>query len=237
MNKENLDHSNSLCDLAARIQREHELCTAAVKRGCEHAINAGRLLLEAKPRIGPGRWLPWLKEHCRVSARTAQVYMQLAKLAPDAQRVADLPLRRAALQLQRLDRDAQRLAQREEEFRREEPEERRAAIMDVAMRAVLDQLDRLIRPAAEPVPVTVVRIVHDQLDHLDETRRVAADLIDQLLFAAMEVGVSIERLFEAFRRRMAVTGETTSQHSGRSAIAWRISCREPPLTAIRHCRI
>jgi Protein of unknown function (DUF3102) len=70
---------NSLADLAARIKAEHEAAEAANKRGLEHAINAGRLLLEAKAQVTHGRWLPWLGEHCRVPERTAQAYMQVAR--------------------------------------------------------------------------------------------------------------------------------------------------------------
>ncbi len=41
----------SLTDLAARIQVEHEAATTAMRRGCEHAINAGHLLIEAKNQV------------------------------------------------------------------------------------------------------------------------------------------------------------------------------------------
>jgi Protein of unknown function (DUF3102) len=163
----------SLAHLAASIQREHELCAAAIERGCEHAINAGRLLLEAKAQLKHGRWLPWLRDNCQIATRTAQVYMQLTRLAPNAQRVADLPLRRAALELQRQDRDARQRAERE-------------------------QVSQQLPPAPSagtaiaPVPVEVV---------FDEAAA-ADDLIDQLLLAASEVDVSMEALFEAFRRRL-----------------------------------
>jgi predicted transcriptional regulator len=100
--------------LAARIQQEHEATVAAIRSGVEHAIAAGKLLLEAKAQLKRGRWLPWLKDHCKVPARTAQLYMWLAEHDPNAQRVADLPLRRAVLKLQQLDRDAKRQAEREQ---------------------------------------------------------------------------------------------------------------------------
>ena len=50
-----------------------------MQRGCEHAINAGRLLIEAKAQLAHGQWLPWLEDHCQVSERTAQAYMQCAR--------------------------------------------------------------------------------------------------------------------------------------------------------------
>jgi len=49
--------------------------------------------------------------------RSAQTYMQIAHLAPDAQRIAHLPIRRAALELQCRDRDARQAAERDESTR------------------------------------------------------------------------------------------------------------------------
>ena len=43
-----------------------------------HAIEAGALLLEAKEQLKHGQWLPWLKDHCTISERTAQLYMRTA---------------------------------------------------------------------------------------------------------------------------------------------------------------
>jgi hypothetical protein len=96
-----LARSNSLTDLAARIKIEHEAACGALKQGLEHAVAAGKLLLEAKAQVPHGQWLPWLGEHCAsVSARTAQAYMRVARSfdnlgAVSAQRVADLSFREA----------------------------------------------------------------------------------------------------------------------------------------------
>jgi Protein of unknown function (DUF3102) len=76
--------SNSLADLAGRIHTEHEASLAAVKSGIEHAINAGRLLLEAKAQVSHGQWLPWLREYAKLSDRTARDYMHLARHAAAA---------------------------------------------------------------------------------------------------------------------------------------------------------
>jgi hypothetical protein len=57
----------------AEIERE------AFKRGIEHAITAGELLLEAKSQVAHGEWLSWLEDNCAMGLRTAQLYMQLAK--------------------------------------------------------------------------------------------------------------------------------------------------------------
>jgi hypothetical protein len=71
--------SNSLADLAARIKVEHESAGAAVRKGAEHAMAAGDMLIEAKAQIGHGLWLPWLRDHCELSVRVAQQYMRVAK--------------------------------------------------------------------------------------------------------------------------------------------------------------
>jgi len=73
-----INQSNSLIDLAARIKAEHEACTAALRSGLKYAIAAGDLLIEAKSHLEHGAWLPWLKEYCAVSERTARLYMRLA---------------------------------------------------------------------------------------------------------------------------------------------------------------
>jgi N6-adenosine-specific RNA methylase IME4 len=90
----------SLADLAARIRAEHEAVAIAIKRGLEHAINAGDLLIQAKARLAHhGQWLPWLKENCAIPERTAQHYMRLWRgrdmLADETRNVADLSVREA----------------------------------------------------------------------------------------------------------------------------------------------
>jgi hypothetical protein len=93
---------NYLSDLAARINAEHEAAVVAIKRGIEHSIAAGELLLEAKAKVGHGNWLPWLKANCpTVSERTAQLYMRLARHREELSKsatVADLTMK-AALEL------------------------------------------------------------------------------------------------------------------------------------------
>jgi hypothetical protein len=58
-----IEQSNSLADLAARIRAEHEASTLAIKRGLQHAVTCGRLLIEAKAQLRHGQWLPWLPKH------------------------------------------------------------------------------------------------------------------------------------------------------------------------------
>jgi hypothetical protein len=73
------DRSNSLADLAARVRFEHEAAGVAMRRTVEHAMAAGDLLIEAKMQLKHGQWLPWLKENCAISDRTARLYMTLAR--------------------------------------------------------------------------------------------------------------------------------------------------------------
>ena len=68
--------SNRLTHLAAEINAEHDAATGAFKKGCEHALRAGELLLEAKEQVKHGEWLPWLKANCHISQRSAQLYMK-----------------------------------------------------------------------------------------------------------------------------------------------------------------
>jgi hypothetical protein len=99
-----IDASNSLADLAARIVVEHQAVSTALKDSVRHAITAGELLVEAKDKVGHGNWLPWLRDHCTISERTAQLYMRCAKnreAIEDQIRngVADLSLNEAAAML------------------------------------------------------------------------------------------------------------------------------------------
>lgn len=90
----------TLPDLAARINNATGAAESSAKSAMQHALEAGRLLVEAKTLVQHGQWANWLLEHCTVAPRTAQAYMRLStKLpalpAPEAQRVADLPVREA----------------------------------------------------------------------------------------------------------------------------------------------
>jgi hypothetical protein len=71
--------SNRLPVLAATISEHLEAAETATRRGLEHAIAAGLLLIEAKELVAHGEWIPWLKANCRLSPRQAQVYMRLAR--------------------------------------------------------------------------------------------------------------------------------------------------------------
>lgn len=71
--------SNRLPILAASIRDHVAAAEAATRRGLEHAIAAGLLLLEARELVAHGEWLAWLHLNCPLSPRQAQTYMRLAR--------------------------------------------------------------------------------------------------------------------------------------------------------------
>jgi hypothetical protein len=82
--------------LAERINDEHQQAEAAAQSAIYHALEAGRLLNEAKGLVPHGQWLPWLQEHCSVTPRSAQIYMKLAReLGDKYETVSHLTMREA----------------------------------------------------------------------------------------------------------------------------------------------
>jgi hypothetical protein len=63
-------------------------------------IEIGKLLLEAKCKLKPGHWLPWLREvgkEMDITVRTAQRYMQVAKRFANTTPVSHLEFSKALL--------------------------------------------------------------------------------------------------------------------------------------------
>jgi hypothetical protein len=85
-----------LSELAEKIKTE----IASIKEtGVKHAIEAGKLLKEAKGKVKHGDWMKWLSANCALSMRTARLYVQLAddpKVATDANLIGGLSMRQAA---------------------------------------------------------------------------------------------------------------------------------------------
>ena len=75
--------SNSLTVLAAKINAAHEAAESSGRRSIEQALLCGDHLLEAKALLAHGQWQDWLAAKCTVSARSARVYMQLARHRPE----------------------------------------------------------------------------------------------------------------------------------------------------------
>lgn len=91
--------ADALPQLAERINQEHRACEAALNTGLQHALEAGRLLIEAKEQVKHGDWGQWIKDNCECSDRTARAYMRVAhglpRLEGKRQRAADLSFRDA----------------------------------------------------------------------------------------------------------------------------------------------
>jgi hypothetical protein len=81
---------NRLAVLAAEIQEAHADTLKYLHRAAERALEAGKLLLEAKELLGHGQFLPWIKENCQLSERTAQRYMRIARSGVEPAKLADL---------------------------------------------------------------------------------------------------------------------------------------------------
>jgi hypothetical protein len=84
----------SLEQLAERANEAHAEVLLTAQNAVEHALAAGRALVEAKRLCRHGHWFAWLADHFRGSKRTAQAYMRLAVHVPlmgvNAQRAAHL---------------------------------------------------------------------------------------------------------------------------------------------------
>jgi hypothetical protein len=65
--------------LAEEIYTRHTKIVAAKRNIVAEAIGVGELLNQAKARMKHGEWLPWLKNNCLLSERTANRYMWTAK--------------------------------------------------------------------------------------------------------------------------------------------------------------
>jgi Protein of unknown function (DUF3102) len=77
---DSISNDSEVADLATRIEAEHIAVGQALQSALTHAIACGKLLIEAKLQFGEyGEWSPWLMDNCSVSARTARVYMALAR--------------------------------------------------------------------------------------------------------------------------------------------------------------
>jgi Protein of unknown function (DUF3102) len=85
---------NDLAQLAREINDAQDVIDSleaeTKRKGFEwqgYVIEQGQRLLQVKEIVGHGNWLVWLKAHCPLSARSANVYMRVAS---NQQRVADL---------------------------------------------------------------------------------------------------------------------------------------------------
>ena len=72
---------------------------AALKREASDVVAIGGLLIEAQDQLDHGQWLPWLETNFGSSIRTADNYMNAARLTAKLESVSNLKLRPTALYL------------------------------------------------------------------------------------------------------------------------------------------
>src|SRR3954465_11092633 len=85
---------NRLGDLADRIREANAAMLAASQEAAERALQAGRLLIEAKAECQHGDWLPFL-ERAGIHERQARRLMQLARSGLESDTVSDLGIKGA----------------------------------------------------------------------------------------------------------------------------------------------
>jgi hypothetical protein len=86
----------TLPELADQINTHHTAAAEAIGTTLEHARAAGVLLAAAKAQMPHGEWTAWLDAHFDGSARTARLYMRLARRWEDLPKTATpLPIREA----------------------------------------------------------------------------------------------------------------------------------------------
>jgi hypothetical protein len=87
---------NYIASLAADIRALHTGIRRNAEQIARDAIEAGKLLIEAKQSLPHGEWEAWLREHAAISPRTARRYMRVASSGLEIGHVADLGLTAAA---------------------------------------------------------------------------------------------------------------------------------------------
>jgi hypothetical protein len=73
----------SLAEISQHVQREHQAVESAKKVGVQHAIKCGELLAAAKRQLQHGQFLPWVRDTCNLTPRTAQRYIRLFERRDD----------------------------------------------------------------------------------------------------------------------------------------------------------
>src|SRR5689334_18301388 len=85
---------NRLADLAERIRAANSAMLAASQEAAKRALEAGRLLIDAKAECRHGDWLPFL-DKAGIHERQARRLMQLARSGLKSDTVSDLGIKGA----------------------------------------------------------------------------------------------------------------------------------------------
>ena len=97
--------------LIETVRTAHQTVCEAGRTALRAAIEAGAALLRLKKLVNHGEWAHFLRRHCELGERTAQIYIQLAVhrelIEANPQRAADLSLRGALKLISGSDKSAQ----------------------------------------------------------------------------------------------------------------------------------
>lgn len=63
-------------EIGAEINEAHHAACLAAETAVDQALLCGTLLCRQKTRVGHGKWISWVTEHCDFSHDTANVYMR-----------------------------------------------------------------------------------------------------------------------------------------------------------------
>jgi hypothetical protein len=96
----------TVAELAAVANRQHELAREAGEEMIMHAFAAGEALIAVKAQLQHGEWLPWLAANFSASEDTAQLYMRVARNT-ERVRYLEEPSLRKAVAATTTQRDAQ----------------------------------------------------------------------------------------------------------------------------------
>ena len=190
-----LSQSNSLTVLAARILAEHDAVRGLLKDTVVRAMAAGDLLIEAKRQLEHGQWLPWLRDHVKISEREAQRYMRLARnrAVTEAKNdtVSDLTLNGALalLTTPQVAEKALAIAETTESIQEKAEKARR----DVLLEAMKANTAAIMSMHDEWVPKEWERKRDDKDDpELIEVRKFFDDLLEDGLILGREYGLAVE---------------------------------------------
>jgi hypothetical protein len=175
----------TLGDLASEINIAVRDAQGHAQSAVAEAMKAGRMLLRAKECVQHGEWQSWIAANCEVAPRTAQAYTRLAGRvpalpAPEAQRVADLPLREAIRAIATR-AEAPKTHSSARTIRAKDPDQAKQAV--AALRKGVDALCNTARHIEDAVPISPrdvealrasLAAAMDALDGLTSRRAISA---------------------------------------------------------------
>jgi len=172
----------SLDSLAEEIRSEHQACLQSLRKGMEHALKVGELLLQARKLVKHGDWTNWVETNCEFTPRMARNYMKLAgaKSVLKPEIISEMTLRDA---LNRVDFETRKLPGEWKRTREERKKRWKLENEDRQVKEFLDAVKVFLKSVRDAVDVaefgkfspegarfTVRRMneVRQELDRLEE---------------------------------------------------------------------